>query len=286
MIFAQDNPRLITEQKIVKLESLISQKFAQDQMALNLWLKDMKIKMPQVNEGLLKTYYSLGILHARVYIKNSSGNESGEDLTHYQKALFYLKAIEPYEFNIDQVEDHLSKLETIRTERSKLARQIFGRLLVMYLSYQELALLKDSAGKEKITSSQRGPCLGGQVAYGNAYNEWSLDACAYVTSGNVGAKNTARYFQRDVASKGFYLKPTYWKILADSEAAIGLGIPILFRSVDYTEPTGARIESRRKLPVGLSLDGRWRMLTDLNLTTTMAVVDGPMLWTVGLMYQL
>jgi len=130
MVFAQGNPRLIIEQKIEKLESLISKKFEQDQIALNLWLKDMKSKMPQVNERLLKTYYSLGILHARLYTNYSSGKELQEDITHLRKARLYLKAIEPYEYNIDEVEDHLSKLEIIDTERKMLIKHNYWRLIV------------------------------------------------------------------------------------------------------------------------------------------------------------
>jgi hypothetical protein len=60
----------------------------------------------------------------------------------------------------------------------------------------------------------------------------------------------------------------------------------LLRTVDYTEPAGVTVESRRVIPFGFSVDGRWRMTPLMNLTTTAAMVDGSMLWSIGLIYQL
>lgn len=286
MIYAQVNRKLVIERKISQLESFTTQKLGRDQRAINLWVKNKKGKMPRVNNRLLKSYYFLGILHAQLYTKYSSGEENREDLTNFRKARFYLKAIEPYEYNIDKVEDRLSKMESVRIERMKAITNSYWRLMVQYISYQELALLKDAGGEENITSPQRGLCFGGQFAYGNTEYEWALDACAYASSGNVGAKNPARYFQQDVSSKGLYVKPTYWKLLAEGEAGIGLGVPVLLRTVDYTEPAGVTVESRRVIPFGFSVDGRWRMTPTMNLTTTAAMVDGSMLWSIGLIYQL
>lgn len=285
-VFSQGNRKIVIERKISQLEAFTSQKLGRDQKALNLWVKNKKGKMPRVSDRLLKSYYFLGTLHAQLYTKYSSGEENREDLSNFRKARFFLKAIEPYEYNIDKVEDRLSKIESVRVERMKSLTHSYWRLMLQYISYQELALLKDAGGEENITSPQRGMCFGGQFAYGNTEYEWALDACAYASSGNVGAKNPARYFQQDVSSKGLYFKPTYWKLLSEGEAGIGLGLPVLLRTVDYTEPAGVTVESRRVIPFGFSIDGRWRMTPGTNLMTTAAMVDGSMLWSIGLSYQL
>lgn len=283
---AQTNSQVGLERKITQLEALASQKMAREQRALVKWMRTKAGPMPKVSERLLKTYYYLGTLHARLYSKYHSGEETAADLQNYRKALSYLRAAEAYEHNIDKVESHLERLEAIRLRRTKLQKKLHWRLSAQYLSYQELATLKDSAGEEDIYSPQRGYCLGGEVAYGNQFSEWALDACAFISTGNVGAKVPTRYFQQDVSSTGIYLKPTYWKLLSEGEAALGVGVPLLLRSVDYTDPAGGSVESRRALPFGVSVDGRWRMTGKAHFTTTAAMLDGSMLWGLGVLYSL
>lgn len=286
LVSAQPERKTQIERKITQLESLASQKLGREQRALVRWLRTQQGPAPKVSERLLKTYYYLGTLHARLYSKYHSGDDSPEDLRNYRKALAYLRGAEAYEHNIDKVEAHLERLEALRQQRVRLTKHLRWRLLAQFLSYQELATLKDPAGEENIYSPQRGYCVGGTAAYGNAMSEWALDACAYVTSGNVGAKVPSRYFQQDVSSTGLYLKPTYWKLLSDGDAGVGIGVPLLLRTVDYTSPAGATVESRRALPFGLSVDGRWRMTRKSQFTTTAALVDGSLLWSLGASYEL
>lgn len=283
---AQTHSKVSIERKITQLEALASQKLTRDQRGLVKWMRSKQGSPPKVSERLLKTYYYLGVLHARLYSKHHSGEEAAADLQNYRKALSYLRVAEVYEHNIDKVESHIERLEAIRLRRIKLQKKLYWRLSAQYLSYQELATLKDSAGEEDIYSPQRGYCLGGEVAYGNQFSEWALDACAFVSTGNVGAKVPTRYFQQDVSSTGLYLKPTYWKLLSEGEAALGVGVPVLLRSVDYTDPAGGSVESRRALPFGVSIDGRWRMTQKAHFTTSAAMLDGSMLWSLGVLYSL
>lgn len=160
------------------------------------------------------------------------------------------------------------------------------RLSANYLTYQEQAVLKDSAGRENLYSAQQGWCVGGQWARGNLEQEWSIDACAFATQGNVGAENSARYFQKDVSSRGLFLKPTWWKVLSEGEAAFGIGMPIMFNHVDYSEPSGTTISRRTTVPVGLSVDGRWAFQPERYFTTTAGWFGQSLLWTLGVSWGL
>ncbi len=281
-----DNRRFLIEKKIAKLEALVTQRYGRDHRALELWLRDRKKKMPRVSPQLLKAYYFLGSFYSQLYLKHHTGEETAEDVTNFRRARYYLGAAEAFEVNIDKTEERLALVESARKERLKARNHTSWRVLVNYLSYQELALLKDAGGEEKISSPQRGFCAGGTVAWGNYESEWALDACAFVTSGNVGAKNTARYFQQDVSSKGLYFKPTYWWLFSEKEAGLGIGVPVLLRTVDYTEPSGVTVQSRRAVPFGVSVDGRWQLAKKTQLLTSMGQVDGSLLWTIGASYQL
>ena len=130
------------------------------------------------------------------------------------------------------------------------------------MSYQESAKLKLANGSEEtIYSPQRGLCVGGQWGYGNVYREWTLDACYFSVRGNVGNSGSTgpTYFQKGITTSGFLFKPTYWKLLNEGEAGIGLGVTGLLRKTDYTKPNNVSVESRLAIPFGLSLEGRWQL---------------------------
>lgn len=274
------------ERRLGQLTSFTEQKLSREHNAVSRWMQNRSGKMPRASERLLKAYYFIGSFHAQLYANHASGDEDRKDLSHYANAKKYLEICAAYEHEIDKTEQKLERLEQLKGIRAKKMTSFKWRFLFQYLSYQELALLKDSGGEEKIYSPQRGFCVGGQMAWGSMTSEWALDACAYASGGNVGAENTARYFQKDVTSRGLYFKPTYWKLLSEGEAGLGIGVPVLLRTVDYTEPSGVTVKSRRAIPFGVSIDGRWRLSESTYFTATSAMVDGSLLWTLGGMYQL
>ncbi|MBY0518757.1 MAG: hypothetical protein K2P81_17735 [Bacteriovoracaceae bacterium] len=232
--FAQMSKKDFIEKKINQLTLMTQQKMNRQTQQLENWLKNKNSAMPKNNGKLVKVYYYLGTFHAQLYAKYNSKEENAQDLENYRKAKHYLEACAAYEHNIDKTEALIERLDQIRGIRVKKISKFKWRALFEYISYEELALLKDGAGKENIYSPQRGFCAGAQLAYGNSHHEFALDTCLYASSGNVGAENTARYFQKDVTTKGIYFKPTYWKLLSEGEAALGFGVPVLLRSVDYT----------------------------------------------------
>ncbi len=274
------------QKRIAQLESMTAQKLGRDKRALDAWMKTKRGSMPRVSPRLLKAYYFLGTLYAQLYARHDSGEEDKQDVLHFRRAKFYLGAAAAYEHEIDKVETRLDYIDKVQTDRKRLISKSHWRVLFQYMSYQELALLKDSVGEEKIYSPQRGFCAGGQFAYGDVVHEWTFDICGYVTSGNVGAENINRYFQDSVSSKGILFKPSYWKLLSDGEAGLGFGLPVMLRTVDYTEPAGTTVESRRAVPFGFSVDGRWKLNRKVHLTTTAAMLDGSLLWSFGGLYDL
>ncbi len=284
--FAAKATKASIEKRIQQLEAMAGQKLGRDKRALDAWMRNKKGKMPRVSPRLLKAYYFLGTLHAQLYASHDSGEEDKDDIYNYRRSKYYLSAAAAYEYEIDKVETRLDYIDKAQADRKRLISKSHWRVLFQYMSYQELALLKDSAGEEKIYSPQRGFCAGGQYAYGDVEHEWTFDICAYATNGNVGAENTARYFQDSVSSKGILFKPSYWKLLSDGEAGLAFGLPVMLRKVDYTEPAGTTVESRRAIPFGFSVDGRWRMTKKTHFTTTAAMLDGSLLWSFGGLYDL
>jgi hypothetical protein len=268
------------------LEAMTSQKLGRDKRALDAWLKTKDGTMPRVTPRLLKAYYFLGATYAQLYVHHADDEEPKRVELYYRRARYYLDAAIAYEHEIDKAERNMEVITRVRSDRARAVDTTKWRALFQYMSYQELALLKDAAGEEKIYSPQRGFCAGIQWAYGNLESEWTFDACAYISSGNVGAENTNRYFQDNVSTKGFFFKPTYWKLLSDGEAALGFGLPVMLRTVDYTEPPNTTVESRRAVPFGFSVDGRFHVTQKTYLTTTTAMVDGSLLWSFGGLYEL
>ncbi|MCE3012728.1 MAG: hypothetical protein LW878_06635 [Proteobacteria bacterium] len=280
--FAQRTSKSELDNKIHKIEVMINQRLKREKAMLDRYLQTKKGRMPKVSKGLQRSYYYLGAFYGQLYGLFPSGEESQEDFKNYTRSKYYLEGAALYEYEIDNVESMLEKLESTRSQRTKLISTRKWRGILQYMSYQELALLKDAAGEEKLYSPQRGMCAGVQWAYGNTFSEWTIDGCVYVASGNVSATNSARYSQDGVNSLGVLLKPTYWRLLSEGEAAIGFGVPVLIRSMDYTNPNTAKVEPRRPVPFGLSVDGRWKVGEKTHLISSMAIMDGSLLWSLGL----
>ena len=280
--FAQKNTKAELERKIQKIEVMLKQRKKHEKAVLDRYILKNKGQMPKVSKGLQRSYFYLGAFYGQLYGLYPAGEESREDFKNYNRSKHYLSGAALYEYEIDRVEAMLEKLDLTRSKRSKLVSTSKWRGMIQYMSYQELALLTDAAGEEKLYSPQRGFCAGAQWAYGNTYNEWTIDGCVYLASGNVSASNPARYSQDGVNSLGLMLKPTYWYLLSEGEAAIGFGLPLLIRSMDYTNPNSAKVESRRPVPFGFSIDGRWKVGEKIHLMSSSAMMDGSLLWSIGL----
>ena len=280
-VFAQKTSKIELERRIQKIEVMLNQRVKREKALLDRYLQTKKGRMPKVSKGLQKSYYMLGAMHGQLYGLFPSGEESQEDFKNYTRSKYYLAGAALYEYEIDRVETMLEKLEQTRSQRSKLVSTSKWRAMIQYMSYQELALLTDTAGEEKLYSPQRGFCAGAQWAYGNTFSEWTIDGCVYLANGNVSAANPARYSQDGVNSLGVMIKPTYWRLLSEGEAAIGFGVPVLIRSMDYTNPNTAKVESRRPIPFGFSVDGRWKVGLKTHLLSSMAMMDGSLLWSLG-----
>jgi hypothetical protein len=273
-------------QKIIAQNLAIKQKkYLREHQAYARWSKTKKGRMPRVSKPLLQVYYNLGKAYAGTYALHASGKERENEYKKYKAARYYLNAAAAYEFKIDEVEQTLDKLELMRRSRERLVSRFKFRLLMQYMSYQELASFTFAGGTENIYSPQRGLCTGVQWAYGNLKREWTLDTCFYYTSGNVGSSNTALYFQQNVPTVGALIKPTYWFQLSDDLAAFGLGVPVLIRRVNFTIPENSQVKSRNAVPVGASIDGRWKFHQRFSLLSSFALMGDSLLWSLGGTYN-
>jgi hypothetical protein len=242
--------------------------------AIKTWVRQGKRgQMPKGPTGLLRIYYNTA-----KKLQKTPGKE--------HRARYYYGILASYEYEIDDVEARIAAIDTIIERNRRLAKHHRWRLTAQFLTYQEEARLKDAGGVENLYSAQRAWCFGGQYAYGNLEQEWTVDACAFSGRGNVGADNAARYFQQDVSSQGLLLKPAWWKVLSDGEAAVGLGLPMMWRQVDYTEPTGATVVNRSSFPVGLSMEGRWMFTPRWGFTSSAGWFGQSLLWSLGASYGL
>lgn len=272
--------------KLIQLEEMIAAKHARDHRRLQSWLKNRQGKIPKTPNSLLKAYYYLGTVNAQIWMNYPVGKKD-QDEQRYRRARSFLEVCSLYEYEIDKVEARLDKIEQLRQMRIKQEKVHHWRVTAQFISYQESAFLNTGSGEETIYSTQRGPCLGMQWGYGNAFSELTMDACYYNVRGNVESESSSpRYFQRGIGTQGFLLRPAYWKMLNEGEAAIGLGVTAMVRKTDYTEPAGTSIKSRLAVPYGLSLEGRWRLSPRWNFTSSMGYMDASLLWAFGGAFEL
>ncbi len=212
-------------------------------------------------EALKVLYWNLMNAYGQIilsYEKNSQLIK--KDHEHYLIFAKILSELEFREGKVDKLNDRI--MAHILMLQNKVYK-FSSSWSLQYMSWQqESQLLGPSGFSSKLTVTNRGMCLGGDLGYENANYHWYVDGCAFFGSGGVSAESGTgvNYQQSNVPAYGLKFGPGASLIVSSSKSRIGVKLPIVYNVQSLQNPGQANfsIEAESAISVATSLYSRWQ----------------------------
>ena len=130
---------------------------------------------------------------------------------------------------MEKIEENIASLDKIKKEKKSYSIFLLGG----FKSWQDSFNVNESNLSVEHKSMNRGPCVGGGLEYGNALWRLSAEGCGgFVSTFSNTAFETGLsmwYLTAELAGRYFL----------NDHSAIGMGVPIIFRSADFLLPADA-----------------------------------------------
>lgn len=213
-----------------------------------------------IPKKLLKFYYRKLISQAKKYRKNPSYSEAAASLDFIKQSIsMYSEILIEVEYKEEKVEKLLALIEQL--EQSKKDSLYYGNFFVGlgYVTWKDIVTLVSSTGeRSEIKSTMEGFNFCTGLKRENAYLLYKLGLCYASGQAAVGNKTqTFSYFQESVPITMYSMVPSVlWKPYK-GDTAIGLSIPVAYRTGDFTAPTNFTLENTELLTYGYLVNFIW-----------------------------
>lgn len=214
-------------------------------------LAEVPKPLAQLYERLAETNYKIYLIHLEDF--SSDQKQQAEE-----RIRMYANICLEFECNYDVIDKVLNGLDqSIQNFKNKQHQWKFA-LSASYISWKDQLTLKSNAGEKELNSTVRGPCLGGEIVRGNYFWEAALGACFAMTSGSVGKDSPElSYFESNVSVNAIQLVPSFRYKPLGHGASLGLDLPMIYRSGDYSVPDGFELEGNRSMNLGVGISFNW-----------------------------
>jgi hypothetical protein len=237
-------------------------RLAHDKNMQSFKTNDSADEIEEQNKGLLSIYFKLARNYLSIAIAGTITDQPTEDqLFASEQAKKYIEICIAQEYREEDAEKMRETLTNWGQERER--RQFSKRYFmgVGFASWQDsLTLVNDTQQSEtELLATTEGPCIGGGIDASNFYWGWKLEACLAFATANVGENSrNVDYFQQGVGVTALLTSPGIYYRPNSGEVALGLEIPILLRSGDYTAPAGNfSLQETSLVALGVGTELRW-----------------------------
>ncbi|MBK26413.1 MAG: hypothetical protein CME70_20605 [Halobacteriovorax sp.] len=218
--------------------------------------------LPEAPEKLYSYYFKRGDLLSKIYVRDGRYMSEKRKKLYKETATSYAEIVGESDYEPEDdgdAEEIITRMEAAekKWEMETFKWGWFGSL--HYLTWRDKLKITTPTGTSvDIRSTAEGWCLGGGLKYENSWWQWNINGCYAAMSATVGNdSNLVNYFQKDVPASAFFMGAGgFWKPNA-MDAAIGLNIPLMYRSGDYTEPVGYQLDNTSTLSYGWLIEAQW-----------------------------
>ncbi len=220
--------------------------------------------LPEAPEKLLSYYFKRADILSRIYVRDGRYMPTKRKKLYRNTAVVYAEILESADFEPEddeetEVDDIITRIENAEKnwEMESYKWGWFGSL--HYLTWRDKLKITTPTGTSvDIRSTAEGWCAGGGLKYENSWWQWNINACYAAMNATVGNDSqVVNYFQKNVPASAFFMGVGgFWKPSA-MDAAIGINLPFMFRSGDYTEPAGYQLDNTSTLSYGYLVEAQW-----------------------------
>ncbi len=218
--------------------------------------------LPDPKKKLSLYYHRIADALLKVYLRDYDKLDSSARESLRNKANMYVEIIgedDDYEDeSYDEITEQFEKHDKFLVDSVYHASWFLSSA---YISYRnQLSIQRQSDGLVvPINSTVDGMCIGGGWRYENAFWEYSINGCYSPATMNVDTDSAVTYQQSGVSSTTFMVGPSLlWKPKS-GDVSVGIHIPIIYNTGDYTVPAGYDIENQTLLTYGYFVETNWKL---------------------------
>ncbi len=217
--------------------------------------------LPEAPNKLYLYYHRIAESMARLYLRDYGKLNQNEKETIRKRVSMYVEILGESDYDNDSYDTINERLEK---HDKYLVDKVFHSswfLSTSYISYRnQLSIERQSDGLVvPINSTVDGICIGGGWRYQSAFWEYNLNGCYSAATMNVDTDSSITYQQSGVASTTFLFGPSVlWKPKS-GDVSIGIHIPFIYNTGDYTVPAGYTISDDTLLTYGYFLETNWKL---------------------------
>lgn len=232
--------------------------------ANNMVIKQYKTSgtddLPEAPGKLYEYYHKRAEALTQIYLTRYESLSPKVRQLYKKTALMYVAILDDSDYDDDSYDTIGERLEKFDKELKDSIYKPSWFVKSSYISWRDrLQLVFPSGQKSTIESTGEGLCIGGGWRYENEFFEFNLNGCYAGASMTVGKENSSiTYFQKGVTSTAVIAGPSIlWKPKSKG-ASFGVNLPFVYRTGDYSEPTGFVLEDVTIFTYGYLLEAGWR----------------------------
>ncbi len=217
--------------------------------------------LPEAPNKLYLYYHRIAESMTRFYLRDYNKLSKNEKETIRKRTTMYVEILGESEYDNDSYDTITERFEKHDKYLVDKVYHASWFLSTSYISYRnQLSIERQSDGLVvPINSTVDGLCIGGGWRYQSAFWEYNLNGCYSAATMNVDTDSAITYQQSGVASTTFLFGPSVlWKPKS-GDVSVGIHIPFIYNTGDYTVPDGYDIDNDTLLTYGYFLETNWKL---------------------------
>jgi len=217
--------------------------------------------LPEGPDKLYLYYHRIAESMVNLYLRDYEKLSAREKEVIRKRATMYVEILGESEYEDDSYDNIIERFEKHDKYLVDVVFHSSWFLSASYISYRnQLSIKRQSDGLVvPINSTVDGLCIGGGWKYESAFWEYNLNGCFSPATMNVDTDSAITYQQTGVSSTTLMVGPSVlWKPKS-GDVSIGIHIPFIYNTGDYTVPSGYDISNDTLLTYGYFLETNWKL---------------------------
>lgn len=238
---------------------------------------------------LQEIYFRQLIIFSNFYKKRYQENDLNKLKQLKNKISMYADILIEIEYKEDKVEKILNRIERFETKLTDNKYHSYYSLRLGLVTWKDIIQLTKTSTEDitEIRSTAEGLSLCGGLKKENAFFIFKASLCYASASADVGRKTEdIDYFQENVLITMYSIMPqVLWKPY-NGDTAIGISVPLIYRSGDYTEVKGYTLENTEITTYGYLITFLW-MIDPISIELQFGKIKkfSSSFWDLGIIYN-
>lgn len=277
----EDELTMENDYAFFELKAYTLERLGRKKEALEIFTKLLKVRFPKETKEFVKSIkkksfsfdfenaesmkrylFKVAEIYTELYTDVNLGVKEEDRIKKQRKALAYAKLVEMVKDENSTADQLFEKIDQHEKELSLHDYSFQFYPYLSFLSFQDYITLSktDNSASSKILNTVSSSCTGLGFRWINISHEWNIENCYLIGSTTAETdEGSLSYSQSSVPVSGFYGGAGYMNHSFAENLSFGGQLNYLYRSGQWDEPSGTKIEEKSYLRLGFSLRTSWEV---------------------------